>query len=639
MLSFSVVTPSLNEESFIERTIRSVLEQDDEHLEHIVVDGGSQDETLEIIQRYKDRVQWLSESDDGPTHAINKGIALATGDIVGWLNADAVYTAGAIRVVRQYLEDNPDVDVVYGDGNYIDDDGTVMGPYRSKDWKARRLRRRCFLCQPATFLRREVLERFGVLDQQYRYCADYELWVRLAEQGVRFGRLERLLAGVRLHTGQLVMGTMKSENSIEAIGELRETLKIMANRYGRASTRWTINYGQVAAGRLERSRATKRYDQTVLRYAMQAERQWNHRTWSMAPTVVSLMARHTYNEIKAVNGNPQFATRFVPSVPQPDTGNYRNGNIRSRIENHIGNQIDRVGKFLREHWRSKIFKLWHHEPRNMQLSPAYYQTKVPDKPPVISLVTPTLNQGEYLERTIQSVLEQQYPKLEYIIQDGGSDDQTVEIIRKYEDRLAHWQSAPDRGQSHAINLGMHHATGDILAYLNSDDLLLPGTLAYVARYFQRHPNIDVVYGHRILINEDDRQIGRWILPHHDDRFLAWADYIPQETMFWRRRAWDSVSAQIDETFQFAMDWDLILRFRSAGMKFARLPRFMGAFRVMDDQKTVRLLHTVGRTEMERIRERCLGYIPSRRELRRVSRPYIRRHWVFDKLYSLGIVSY
>ena len=232
-----------------------------------------------------------------------------------------------------------------------------------------------------------------------------------------------------------------------------------------------------------------------------------------------------------------------------------------------------------------------------------------------------------------------YPRLEYIVQDGGSIDNSLEVIREHEDKLAGWDSESDNGQTHGINRGMRHTTGEIMAFLNSDDMLLPGSLAYVAAYFQKHPDVDVVYGHRLLIDEQGREIGRWVLPAHDDNAIAYADYIPQETLFWRRRAWEKVGGRLDESFHFALDWDLILRFRSAGMRFVRLPRFLGAFRITDEQKTTQLIQTVGAGEMTRLRRRELGHDPTRREIREALRRYKWRHWWCDTLYSLGARSY
>lgn len=262
--------------------------------------------------------------------------------------------------------------------------------------------------------------------------------------------------------------------------------------------------------------------------------------------------------------------------------------------------------------------------------------------PVISIVTPTLNQGRYITGTIESVLSQEYPNLEYFIQDGLSSDETLAILRRHQSRLTGWESRPDSGQSQAINRGFSHATGEILGWLNSDDCLLPGALTYVGDYFRKHPDIDVVYGNRILIDENGLEVGRWILPDHDESVLSWADYIPQETLFWRRSIWSKVDAHIDESFSFAMDWDLIIRFRAAGAHFAHLPRFLGAFRVHPHQKTHHSLETRGRQEMDRIRENILGYLPSQQEIRLALRPFLKRHkiahWRYRLQQKFGLTS-
>lgn len=278
------------------------------------------------------------------------------------------------------------------------------------------------------------------------------------------------------------------------------------------------------------------------------------------------------------------------------------------------------------------FRLGHliqHGPKDLRL-PAHYARPIPiSQPPKISIVTPSFKQAGFIERTIKSVLDQNYPNLEYYVQDGGSQDGTDEILSRYADRLAGWESRPDNGQSEAINLGLAKTSGEIMAWLNSDDILFPGTLAYVASYFNRHPEVDVVYGHRILIDEDDKQIGRWMLPRHEDEVLSWADYIPQETMFWRRRIWDKAGGQIDESFRFAMDWDLLIRFREVGARFARLPRFLGGFRIHMQQKTSAEISGIGIQEMTRIRERTLGRVPSDAEIYMAMLPYLRKHVVTD----------
>lgn len=250
-------------------------------------------------------------------------------------------------------------------------------------------------------------------------------------------------------------------------------------------------------------------------------------------------------------------------------------------------------------------------------------------PPRISIVTPSFRQAAFIGRTIESVLSQQYPNLEYVVQDGASEDGTRGILESFSDRLASWESRADSGQTEAINRGFARTSGEIMAWLNSDDILLPGALAYVADYFMRHPDVDVVYGHRILIDENDRQIGRWMMPPHSDEVLSWADFVPQETMFFRRRIWDKAGGRVDESFRFAMDWDLLVRFRDAGARFARLPRFLGGFRIHPHQKTSAVIGDVGFQEMNRIRQRVLGRVPTGLEVRKAVAPYLLRHLATD----------
>lgn len=294
-------------------------------------------------------------------------------------------------------------------------------------------------------------------------------------------------------------------------------------------------------------------------------------------------------------------------------------------------------KFIQS-FRPLLGVLFQHTPKPIIIPKRYHFTKRLKNTPKISIVTPSYNQGDFLERTLLSVLNQNYPALEYMVQDGGSKDQSTEIIHRYKDSLKHWESAKDKGQANAINLGFRHATGDIMAYLNSDDILLPGALRYIARYFNQHPEVDVIYGHRIVVNEDDQEVGRWVLPKHCDEVIRWADFIPQETLFWRRSIWEKVGGLIDESFNFALDWDLIVRFQEAGAKFVRLPRFLGGFRVHAKQKTL-TIHDVGEKEVDRIRQRSFGAPMTHSEINLKIKPYLDKHAILNKLYKFGILRY
>jgi glycosyltransferase involved in cell wall biosynthesis len=273
----------------------------------------------------------------------------------------------------------------------------------------------------------------------------------------------------------------------------------------------------------------------------------------------------------------------------------------------------RVGKFMRlkdKVWRTqmRLGVLRQHDPKPLELESIPKDTPPgpPESWPLISMVTPSYQQAHFLERTLHSILGQNYPRLDYHVWDGGSTDGSVEIIQKHADKLASWGSERDTGPANAINKGFTRSKGDIMAWLNSDDLLAPGTLQYVAHYFATHPEVDAIYGHRLIINERDWQVGRWVLPRHNGEMLLWGDYVPQETLFWRRSLWEKCGAHLDESFKFAFDWDLLLRFQRAGAHIKRLPWFLGCFRVHELQKSSAEITTVGFTEMARLRQRELG---------------------------------
>jgi len=180
--------------------------------------------------------------------------------------------------------------------------------------------------------------------------------------------------------------------------------------------------------------------------------------------------------------------------------------------------------------------------------------------PKISVVTPSYNQAEFLEESILSVLNQNYPDLEYIIIDGGSDDGSVDIIKKYESQLAYWVSEPDRGQSHALNKGIARATGDILLWLNADDLCLPRAFSTVVKAFHQRLKPRLVIGHAYVVDSVGNKI-RDLKSH----FTSWEDYatrkymIRQVVTFFDRRLFDELGV-VDESLKYAMDLDLLLRF-------------------------------------------------------------------------------
>ena len=179
--------------------------------------------------------------------------------------------------------------------------------------------------------------------------------------------------------------------------------------------------------------------------------------------------------------------------------------------------------------------------------------------PKVSIITPSFRQARYIERTINSVLGQNYPDIEYIIMDGGSQDGTLDILQKYSNRLAAWVSEPDHGQADAINKGFAMATGEILAWINSDDTYNPGAVAAAVNYLEKNPQVGLVYADTDFIDDQDRKIGRFPAAQTDyKRLRAGYVHIPQQAAFFRADLWKQVGP-LDPDFYFAMDYDLWVR--------------------------------------------------------------------------------
>jgi glycosyltransferase involved in cell wall biosynthesis len=204
-------------------------------------------------------------------------------------------------------------------------------------------------------------------------------------------------------------------------------------------------------------------------------------------------------------------------------------------------------------------------------------------PAKISIITPSYQQGEFIDATIQSVILQNYPDLEYILIDGGSTDNTLDIIRNHEQKITRWISEPDTGQADALNKGFHLATGEIIGWINSDDLLMPGALEKVAAFFATHPEISFVYGDALAIDREGNPLFFRRPGPFDIRWLIRTDDIPQSSVFFRRELLASVG-YLDDRLHYALDYDLLIR-SALKQDPAYLPECLSAFRIYPGTKT------------------------------------------------------
>jgi len=203
----------------------------------------------------------------------------------------------------------------------------------------------------------------------------------------------------------------------------------------------------------------------------------------------------------------------------------------------------------------------------------------------ITIVTPSYNQGRFIGETVRSVLGQDYANLEYLVIDGGSTDETLEVLKRYEGRLR-WWSERDRGQADAINKGFRRASGEVLGWLNSDDTYEPGALVKVADYFNRHPEIDLVYGEGYLMAEDGSNKRRFPATEpvfNLTRLIYVWDYILQQATFFRRSLLDRIGF-LDESLHYGLDWDLWIRAGRAG-RIGYLPEYLGTLREYEAAKS------------------------------------------------------
>jgi glycosyltransferase involved in cell wall biosynthesis len=486
----SLITPSFNQAEFLEACIDSILSQNYPNLEYIILDGGSTDNSLEIIKRHEKHLTfWRSFPDEGHYPAVNEGLNMAKGDVLGWLNSDDMFHPKGLFNLGEIFSALPEVEFLTGKRVGFDKNGSRRDfdlGFAQRWWRERLLDREnlndppLFIMQEATYFRRTLWERAGAtLDLRYKYAADSELFARLS----RFARLYTV------------------DDTIAGFRDYGETQRSKAN---------------------------------CEQYKLEA---------------LKIIAEEKSN----ISFNPEWDHEPPPLIRLP-----------------------------LETSRSLAKKI--------QISRQYtYPIPKQDKFPRISIITPSYNQGQYLEECIDSVLSQNYPNLEYIIMDGGSTDDSVATIKKYEKYLTYWQTGKDAGQYEAINQGFSRSTGAIMAWLNSDDKYYPKAFEGAVAAFQTDPHVSWITGVPTAWSESGDPL--WIfrrLPLYSREsvmFTNFADpFIQQESVFWTRPLWEIAGGCLDVRWKYAADLDLWRRF----FRYARLYSFnllVGGCRIHSERRS------------------------------------------------------
>lgn len=210
---------------------------------------------------------------------------------------------------------------------------------------------------------------------------------------------------------------------------------------------------------------------------------------------------------------------------------------------------------------------------------------MPEILPKITVVTPSYNQAKFLEQTILSVIGQEYPNLEYILMDGGSNDGSIDIIKNYEQHFTYWQSEKDNGQSAAINAGFARGTGDILCWLNSDDMFMPGALLKIGRIFKDITEPTIIFGNCLHFHENSSKTrGSDVVKSSEELELEICNYMIQPSSFWNQGAWEK-TGRLNESYHYGMDWEWFVRAQIAGITFRPVKDYLSLYRIHEAHKS------------------------------------------------------
>lgn len=627
MKQIAVIIPLVEWTDYVLRSVKSALSancSDPNSLcvECIVVVNNAEDANRLHCAFPNQAITIVIRAFGSAAEGFNLGYAYASSEYVLKLSPENLLLEGWFEIAIETRASNPTARMFFGAGFEVDQNDLPHNERNPRRPSLRNLCSRVSLVADAMIYERQLFREFGGFDATLLFHADFEFALRLAKAKIPVAEIKAKIIGNRV---TYVRRRATSEEMGKQLIAANEAIEILKAHELEPGDRWILYRAAIEADLAGHTRLSSiSFDRHVFRSALNYRLEGKLTSSQKFTTAMSLALEHARIESNHLLKRPRLATRFLRfNTDRPKSKTEEASEIQAASKPA---PVDRPSR--------RIFQLKYDDPNPLLIPNSYYQKRSANSLS-ISIVTPNLNQGVFIERTLTSVLDQQYPKLEYVVQDGCSKDNSVEVIKQYESQLSSWQSVKDHGQSHAINMGLERTSGDIMAYLNSDDILLPGSLDYVAKYFEQHPDVDVVYGDRLLVDEDDRVINYWVLPEHDAGAIAWADFIPQETMFWRRSAWNAIGGKVDESFHFAMDWDMILRFRSHGQRFAHLPRFLGAFRITESQKTNQLQASVGQKDMNRLRKRELGYIPSDIEIAHRMEHYVQQQKKAERRYQIA----
>ena len=522
----SIIIPSLNQEKYLSEAFESIFRQNYSRLEVIVIDGGSTDNSVDIIKSYQDRLTyWHSKPDGGQAAAINEGAARCSGEIIAWLNSDDFYCEDALLRIAHAHTTHPGHGLYIGNGFRYFQHDMRFEPFCRRHLSFNRKALRFgidYILQPAVFFSRNAWLEAGGLNPDLNYCMDWDILIRIADQ----------------HPVVLI-------NEFLAV--------------------------------------SREYPQTKT----------SHGGLERAMEITRMVRDHTKQELTA--GGLFFLYETLLDITRNSELSYLRPNIYEGM-------LAISQSFSREYGNSDGFPEFtdKHDKIYMPFAGAdagrFFSGLETAQMPSISIITPSFNQARYLSQSLESIIHQNYPKLETIVFDAGSDDGSVDILREYEEHLTYWTSEPDRGPAHAINKGFERATGEILGWLNSDDMLACGALREVGRAFAKDPDLDMVFANALYIDPSNNLFPAHHGTHRTGLYYGemqpkevvpaywrYVHAIPQPTVFFRRRLLDSCG-HLNEQYQYIFDFELFFRFAWQA-KIKKIEKTLAFYRIHGDAKT------------------------------------------------------
>lgn len=532
----SVVVPSLNQGQFLKETLESIFRQHYPRLELIVMDGGSTDESLAIIRNYERHITyWQSERDSGQTAAINAGMKRCNGDLVAWLNSDDFYCENSLWIVGEAYNRYPERGLYIGNGLRYNESEALYTPFCKSHLALDRqalIHGLDYILQPSCFFLRSAWIDVGGLMQKLNYCMDWDICIRIAE------RYSVVLINEFLAVSREYSNTKTRRGKLNRVCEI---FQMTRKHSGQEMTLGGLAYLLETLGDLTTS-------------------------LSLPPKESNQQCRQ---EIKA---GIQISQEAISREFAKQVGN------SDGFPEHTDPQDSIYLPFVRsgDHERLKLSE-------NVNL-------------PSISVITPSLNQAKFLEKALLSIFNQNYPKIESIVIDGGSEDGTVDILKRYDSKLAHWVSEPDKGPANAINKGFKAAKGDIIAWLNSDDMYANNALWEAGRAFADNPELEVIFGNALYIDQNDALFmadhgtyrtsfyyGKVQPRENIPAYWKYVHAVPQPTVFFRRALLNSCG-KLDETYHFIFDFEFFFRFSGAA-NIQKIERTMAFYRIHSKSKS------------------------------------------------------